>query len=637
MSDTIHEECGLALIRLRKPLTHYQEKYGTALWGFHKLFLLMEKQHNRGQDGAGVGALKLNMKPGEPYFFRMREYRSNPLDRIFKKLNTRFAEIKDGGKIEPGNAESVKKHFEFGAELYIGHLRYGTFGGYNVSSCHPCFRRSNWPTKNLMLAGNFNLTNTPSLNAALIGRGQHPIFYTDTQTLLEEIGFHLDEEHDELYKKSRISCLDGPAIAEKISAQLDPARVLRRAAENWDGGYAIVGLIGNGDSFAFRDPFGIRPLYYFEHQEAFGFASERGPLMTVFNLKKADIKEVTPGSAVVIKKDGSLEEEQIIRSRTVKHCSFERIYFSRGNDPDIYQERKAMGAALSKQILKAVDNDLNRTVLSFIPNTAEMAYYGLINRIKKLQYQNIKKSVLEAQKQGKLDKKFMDGLLKENWVNTEKVAIKDIKLRTFISQDKGRDELASHVYDVSYGSVSPRDNLVCIDDSIVRGTTLKQSIIKILARLNPRKIIIASTAPQIRYPDCYGIDMSQLHRFIAFQAAVALVKEKGKAELLEEVYINCQKQAYKPIKQIKNYVKKIYDCSSTRELSAKIAELVTPKLDYWSGEVQIIYQTVEDLHKSLKTECGDWYFTGNYPTPGGYKVLNTAYLNYFEERAGRSY
>jgi amidophosphoribosyltransferase len=637
MSNTIHEECGLALIRLKRPLSYYMEKYGTALWGFNKLFLLMEKQHNRGQDGAGVGALKLGMKPGMPYFYRMRQIKTNPLDRIFNTLQRRYSELIEMGKIKPGFAGSVKKHFEFGAEIYIGHLRYGTFGGYNVSTCHPYFRKSNWPTKNLMLAGNFNLTNTPYLNEGLIERGQHPVFDTDTQTLLEEIGYYLDEEHDELFKKYKGGALNGPQIAQKISSELNPAAVLKNASKKWDGGFSIVGIIGNGDCFAFRDPVGIRPLYYFENDEVISFASERAPLMTGFNMKKEDIEEVEPGTAVIVKKDGSLLKNSIIPSSSQKHCSFERIYFSRGNDPDIYRERKALGAALVGQIMSAVDNDISHTVFSFIPNTAEIAYYGLVNELKRIQSWIIKQEILKAHENGSINEKFLDDLFSRHRARTEKVALKDIKLRTFISQEKGRRQLASHVYDISYGSVNPDDYLVCIDDSIVRGTTLKESIIKILARLNPKKIIIASTAPQIRYPDCYGIDMSELHKFIAFQAAVELLKERGLDNLLEEVYLECQEQLRKPLNQMRNCVKRIYDCFSTQEISAKIAELVTPRINYWSGEVQIVYQTIEDLHMSLRTECGDWYFTGNYPTPGGMRVLSTAFINYFENNSGRSY
>ncbi|MBF0432774.1 MAG: amidophosphoribosyltransferase [Fibrobacteria bacterium] len=637
MSDIIHEECGLALVRLKKPLSYYQEKYGTSLWGFHKLFLLMEKQHNRGQDGAGIGTVKLGMPAGAPYIFRMRQNKTNPLDRIFNKLLNRYSDLIESGRIQPEFAASVKKHFEFGGEIYIGHLRYGTSGGYNISSCHPYFRKSNWPTRNLMLAGNFNITNTPQLNIELIKRGQHPVFNTDTQTLLEEIGFHLDEAHEFLYQKLKKQGMKGTDISVQISQELRPSTVLQKASAKWDGGYGLVGIVGNGDCFGFRDPNGIRPLYYFENDEVISFASERAPLMTGFNIKKEDVYDVKPGSVVVVKADGTLSVNTIMEKRKLSLCSFERIYFSRGNDPVIYQQRRALGGALVDQIFKAVDQNKKNTVISFIPNTAEIAYYGLFQEMQRRMATTIKDEVLEASKNGNISESFLDNLLKENQFRVEKVAHKDIKLRTFISQEQGRAKLASHVYDISYDSVTDKDYLVCIDDSIVRGTTLKESIIKILATLNPKKIVIASTAPQIRYPDCYGIDMSELHKFIAFQAAVSLLKDHGREGLLEDVYEECRSQLSKPSNQMSNCVKQIYDCFTPEEISHKISQLVSPKISYWHGEVEIIYQTIENLHKSLGENYGDWYFTGNYPTPGGYRVLNKAYINYYENREGRSY
>ncbi len=638
MSDTIREECGIALIRLLKPLSYYQEKYGTALWGFHKLFLLMEKQHNRGQDGAGIGALKLGVKPGEPYIFRSREIRRNPIDRIFKKLLDQYSNLVDRGLIHTEFAASVKKHFSFGAEIYMGHLRYGTSGDYNSSSCHPYSRKNNWPTKNLMLAGNFNLTNTPELNCELIQRGQHPIFATDTQTLLEEIGFYLDEEHDSLFKKYKNEGLSGPAISHNISDNLQLHRVLTKASQNWDGGYSLIGIVGNGDTFAFRDPQGIRPLSYFQNDEVIAFASERAPLLTAFDMNQSEIKEVEPGTAVIVKKTGSLSIEQIIPCTKKTCCSFERIYFSRGNDPDIYKERKALGAALADQILTSINNDLDHSVFSFIPNTAEIAYYGLTQELKIRRRQQVKDAIIKAQKEGGLNEALLDELIMKNWPRLEKVAWKDIKLRTFISQEKGRNQMASHVYDISYGSCSSKDNLICIDDSIVRGTTLKQSIIQMLARLNPKKIIIVSTAPQIRYPDCYGIDMSRLDRFIAFNAAVELLKESGEEGLLEEVYQECRTLISKPVPQEVNPVKKIYKSFSPEQISKKITQLISPKLSSWSGQVEIIYQSIESLHKALPEHNGDWYFTGNYPTPGGFMVVQRAYINYYEKNTvDRSY
>ncbi len=638
MSDAIHEECGLALVRLLKPLSYYQEKYGTALWGFYKLFLLMEKQHNRGQDGAGVGTMKLGVKQGLPYMFRMRQSKSNPLDRLFNTLTGRYSELIDARKINPDNAESVKDCFEFGGEVLLGHLRYGTSGGYKLASCHPYFRKSNWATKNLMLAGNFTLTNTRELNERLIERGQHPIFDTDTQTLLEEIGYHLDKRHDGLRAKLKEEGHDGDTIAKRLATDLNPLEVLAKSANKWDGGYGLLGIIGNGDVFAIRDPKGIRPLHYFANDEVISFASERAPLMTVFNQSEKTVKAVVPGHAICIRADGTMVDERITHNVPCQLCSFERIYFSRGNDVEIYPQRKKLGALLVDKVLDKIDNNLEKTVFSFIPNTAEIAYYGMVNELRTRQAIKVKETVLEAHKNNTLDEQLLNDLYSVNRVRVEKVAHKDIKLRTFISQEKGRDRLASHIYDISYGSVNPGDNLVCIDDSIVRGTTLKQSIIKILARLQPSQIIICSTAPQIRYPDCYGIDMSELHKFIAFQAAVALLKEQGRDDLFAEVYENCVTQIKKPLSEtIENCVDPIYSTFTAEQISHKISELVTPKIDDWNGEVHIVYQSIANLHKALGPGYGDWYFTGKYPTPGGYRVLANAYINYYENRSGRSY
>jgi len=640
MSDAVQHECGLAVIRLLKPLAYYQEKYGTPLWGFFKLFLLMEKQHNRGQDGAGVACVKLDVPAGEPFMFRERNIKANPLDRIFKELLDQYEDQVADGTIHPEFAETVKRHFDFGGELLLGHLRYGTSGGYSLSACHPYFRRSPWPTRNVMLAGNFNMTNTVELNASLIAMGQHPIFATDTQAVLEKIGFFLDEEHEDLYRLMRTRGLPGTEVSRRISEDLDIARVITRAAANLDGGYALAGLIGNGDAFVVRDPAGIRPCHYFQNDEVFAVASERAALMTVFDLDAPAVREVQPGHVVVMKRNGTLASTAFTVALPRASCSFERIYFSRGNDAEIYRERKALGAGLVDQVLAAIDGDLQNTVFSFIPNTAEVAYFGLMHALRVRRRDEVKAAVLAAAKQGTLDERRLDELILRNWPRAEKVISKDVKMRTFIGQEKWRNELASHVYDVFYGSVKPADNLVVVDDSIVRGTTLRRSIIRILSRLNPKKIVIASTAPQIRYPDCYGIDMSELAKFIVFEAAVALHKEQGRSELLAEVYRQCRDElraTHAPFAAGVNHVRQIYDAFTPGQIAAKVVELVYPKGIDWHGSVQIIYQTIENLHAAVPNHTGDWYFTGKYPTPGGYRVVNQAYVNYFEKHEGRSY
>ncbi len=638
MSDSIKHECGLAVVRLRKPLEYYAEKYGTPLWGFYRLFLLMEKQHNRGQDGAGVGAVKLGMEAGSPYVFRARSIKPNSLDRIFRSLMREYDSRVKSGDIHPEFVQTVKNNFDFAAELLLGHLRYGTSGGYSQKSCHPYFRKSNWPMRNLLLAGNFNMTNTSDLNERLIARGQHPVFDTDTQTILEEVGYHLDEEHNRLYRHFRDDeGLGGLENSQKISRSLDPARVLREAGQNWDGGYSIAGLIGNGDLFVVRDPWGIRPLYALVDDEVIAYASERAPLMTVFQKTAEEVRQVEPGTVEVVKFDGVHSVERVREQKPVSPCSFERIYFSRGNDIGIYEERKKLGAALVPKILEAIDNDLERTVFSYIPNTSEVAYYGLMQGLRRHRRAEVKAAIVERLRAGTLTEDCLDELITANWPRSEKVANKDIKLRTFISQEKGRGEMVSHVYDISYGSINVGETLVCLDDSIVRGTTLKHSIIKILSRLKPSRILIVSTAPQIRYPDCYGIDMSELGNFIAFQAMVELLRETGKTDLLEEVYRACVEQRNGDPDKMKNHVKTLYDCFSDEQIAAKISLLATPEIPEWEGEVRIIFQTIESLHQALPDHRGDWYFTGNFPTPGGYRALNRAYINFFEKRTGRSY
>jgi amidophosphoribosyltransferase len=636
MSDFVSHECGVALVRLLKPLSYYQEKYGTPLWGFTKLFLLMEKQHNRGQDGAGVACVKLGVPAGEPFMFRERNVKSNPLDRIFKDLLGQYNDKVASGVIHPEFPETVKKNFDFGGELFLGHLRYGTSGGYNLSACHPYFRRSPWATRNLALCGNFNLTNTADLNQSLIGMGQHPVFATDTQAILEKIGFFLDEEHEDIYRYLRTRNLAGDELSMRISEDLDLARVLSRASQKWDGGYTLCGLVGNGDAFVARDPSGIRPCHWFQNDEVVAFASERAPLMTVFDLAVGDVKEVQPGHAVVIKRRGTISEQAFTAPLPRASCSFERIYFSRGNDVDIYRERQALGGKLAAQVLKAIDNNWADTVLSFIPNTAEVAYYGLMSALRSIRRDEVKAAILRASAQGAITEALLDDLILRNWPRGEKVVSKDLKIRTFIGQESMRNALVSHVYDITYGSVRAGvDNLVCVDDSIVRGTTLRRSILRILARLNPRKIVIVSTAPQIRYPDCYGIDMSEIGKFVAFEAVVDLLKESGRAEILAEVYHACVEEIGR--KGCINHVRRLYEPFTAEEISARISRLVRPPHIDWNGEIEIIFQTIENLHAAVPGHTGDWYFTGRYPTEGGYRVVNQAYVNYYEKNEGRSY
>ncbi|NBV38060.1 MAG: amidophosphoribosyltransferase [Verrucomicrobia bacterium] len=637
MSDSLRHECGIALVRLTKDLKWYQEKYGSPLHGFNQLFLLMEKQHNRGQDGAGIGCVKIGAENGEAFLFRDREIGAQGLTQIFTRQIKAYADQVREATIVPEFPETVKRHFDYGGELLLGHLRYGTSGSFDSISCHPYARKSIWPTRNLLVAGNFNLTNTSALNASLTERGAHVIYSTDTQSILEEIGFWLDEEHDRLFKAFKDQGLEGAAIQKEISKHIDVGNVLRRAAKNWDGGYAIAGLIGNGDAFVVRDANGIRPCWYVRTEDLVAVASERVALMTIVGVNQADVKEVPPGSALVIKADGRHSIEPIHNPGEKRHCSFERIYFSRGNDPEIYHERKALGAALADDILQLIREDHDHAVFSYIPNTAEIAWYGLMEELRRRRRVQVRNQLAEALRAGKLDESAIDKLVLGGWPRGEKVAHKDVKLRTFISQEKNRMQMASHVYDISYGTVREGDTLVCVDDSIVRGTTLRQSILGILARPNPKRIVIASTAPQIRYPDCYGIDMSEMGKFLAFQAAVALCKERGKLDLLQEVYQDCLAQAKGPASAMKNHVQRIYDAFTENEISAKAAELVYPRKSGWKGELILLFQKIDSLHKACPTSLGDWYFTGKYPTAGGYGVLNQAYINFWEKRDGRSY
>ena len=640
MSDQLTHECGIALIRLKKPLAYFHEKYGSPLWGFNKLFLLMEKQHNRGQDGAGIAAVKFDTPPGEQYMFRERCVEPNPLDRVFKRVFADYnAKVADG-IIHPEFADTVKKNFDYGAELLMGHLRYGTSGGYSISSCHPFFRRSPWPTRNLALCGNFNMTNTAELNQGLIAMGQHPVFATDTQALLERIGYHLDAEHESIYHFLRDRGVAGEEMSRRISEDLDLARVLTRASEKWDGSYALAGCIGNGDAFVARDPNGIRPCHWYQDDEVIAFASERAPLMTVFDANIDQVREVAPGQVIVIKRRGAITETQFIPPQPRASCSFERIYFSRGNDQDIYTERKALGAGLADQILDAVNHEWGNTIISYIPNTSEVAYYGLLHALREKRRDEVKRALLDAARSGYMpDEATLDDLILRNWPRGEKIVSKDIKLRTFIGQEDARRQLASHVYDITYGTIRAGvDNLVCVDDSIVRGTTLRLSTLRMLSRLQPKKIVIASTAPQIRYPDCYGIDMSEFGKFVAFEAAISLIKERGQTQLLHEVYQLCRDEIARHGEQCAtNHVMKIYARFTPEEITRRIAELVRPRGLSWEGPLEIVYQTVENLHAAVPNHPGDWYFTGEYPTPGGYRVVNQAYINYYEKSEGRSY
>lgn len=637
MSDFLKHECGIAAVRLRKPLAYYLDRYGTCLWGFNKLFLLMEKQHNRGQDGTGIGCVKLDMPVGQQYVERRRGIEQDALAQIFRKEVKSFHKMSRKGQLDPKNPASVKENFDFGGEILVGHLRYGTSGDFDEGCCHPYLRRSNWPTRTLMVLGNFNMTNAAELNQVLLERGQHPIFGTDTQTVLEEIGYHLDEAHTDLYRKLRDAGTDGREMPDRISEELNIAQIVGESAAAWDGGYSICGVVGNGDMFVMRDPHGIRPCHMLITEDVIAFASERVPLMTVFEATADQVKAVDPGSIITVKADGTISDVMFAAPQRFTPCSFERIYFSRGNDPQIYRERKAMGAALVSQVVESIGGSFDKAVFSFVPNTAETAYYGLMDGLRLFRRQEVRSEILKSVASGELTADKLDDLILRNWPRGEKLAHKDIKMRTFISQEKGRDTLVSHVYDITYGIVRPDDVLVALDDSIVRGTTLKKSILKILARTLPRKIVVCSTAPQIRYPDCYGIDMSELGKFIAFQAAVSLHRKAGRQSLLDRVYEECREEMKKPAAERGNRVKGVYEDFSDVEVSAEISRMVYPEEIEWHGEVDVIFQTIENLRASIKGDCGDWYFTGNYPTPGGYAMVNSAYIRWYEGVGGRSY
>jgi len=637
MSDPIHHECGIAYIRLRKDPEYYYNKYGTALWGFNKLFLLLLKQRNRGQDGAGIGCCKLNVAHGKRFLFHDRAVKSDPVNRLFRRQQGELERLIASGLLDLKNPASVKENFEFGGENLVGHLRYSTSGGVTEAFCHPQVRESNWPTKSLMVLGNFNMTNVSELKKQMVARGQHPFHDTDTQVILEEIGFHLDEAHTDIYREERDRGTDGLAIPKVISNRFDIPKIIAESARTWDGGYTIVGLVGNGDGFVMRDPNGIRPCYYIEDDEVIAFASERTPLMTVFQREAQQIQELPPGHVASVRPSGEFAIKQFAEAKTRRSCAFERIYFSRGNDPDIYRERKQLGARLVPQVLDAIDRDLDKTVFSFIPNTAETGYHGLMDGLREWRRNRVREELRELTARGEqLPEEAFDRLIMSGWPRGEKVANKDEKFRTFISKEAGRNELVAFAYDITYGVIDG-DNLVALDDSIVRGTTLRESILRILARTNPRQIIIASTAPQIRYPDCYGIDMSELGKFLAFQAAIGLLKKRGLEKTVKDVYDRCREELRKDPIDMENRVKAIYEPFSAEELSEEMAQLITPTDISWKGEVHLLFQTIENLHAALPDHRGDWYFTGNYPTPGGYAVVNQAFIDFCEGRDGRPY
>ncbi|NDC28267.1 MAG: amidophosphoribosyltransferase [Crocinitomicaceae bacterium] len=633
MSDAIKHECGIALLRLKKPLQFYLDKYGTAFYGVNKMHLLMEKQHNRGQDGAGIANIKFDMEPGQRYISRTRSIAKSPIQDIFDQINGRFQQIQNENPENLKNIDYLKKHVGFTGELFLGHLRYGTFGRNSIESCHPFLRQNNWITRNLVIAGNFNLTNVDELFDVLVNVGQHPKEKSDTVTVLEKIGHFLDAENDELFQQYKQLGLDNLEVYNRISENLNLIKILQKASEDWDGGYAMAGLLGHGDAFVLRDPSGIRPAYWYEDDEICIVASERPVIQTAFNLKVENIKELKPGYALIIKKNGTVTEELINKPLPPKKCSFERIYFSRGSDSSIYNERKALGRLIVDKVLKAIDYDFDNSVFSFIPNTAEVSFYGLIKGLEEfLNEEKIKQILALGDKPSSED---VSKIIKQR-ARIEKIAIKDAKLRTFITQDDSRDDLVAHVYDITYGSVRPlKDNLIIIDDSIVRGTTLKQSILRILDRLEPKKIVVVSSAPQIRYPDCYGIDMAKMGDFIAFEAAIQLLVDTKRENIIQNVYKQCLSQVDLPKEQVRNYVKEIYAPFTDEEISVKIAQLLTPIS--MKSKVEIIYQSVENLHIACPDNLGDWYFTGDYPTPGGNKVVNKAFINWMEKRNERAY
>jgi amidophosphoribosyltransferase len=632
MSDAIKHECGIALLRLKKPLEFYKEKYGSAFYGIQKMYLLMEKQHNRGQDGAGFASIKFDVKPGERYISRVRSNKSQPIQDIFEQINERIDEELN---LHPEYKENValqKENIPYIGELFLGHVRYGTFGKNSIESVHPFLRQNNWMHRNLIIAGNFNMTNVKQLFDSLVELGQHPKEMADTVTVMEKIGHFLDDEVTDLYQECKNNGLSKREASPVIAEKLDITKILKRASRGWDGGYAMAGLLGHGDSFVFRDPAGIRPAYFYEDEEIVVVASERPVIQTVFNVSFDKIQELLPGNALIIKKNGLVSQNEIITPTEKKACSFERIYFSRGSDSEIYQERKELGRLILPSVLNAIEDDTDNTVFSYIPNTAETSFFGMVEAANDFLNQRKNKYILDNRKT--LTREKLEEILSVK-IRTEKIAIKDAKLRTFITDDANRDDLVAHVYDVTYGVIKPTDNLVIIDDSIVRGTTLKKSILKMMDRLNPKRIVVVSSAPQIRFPDCYGIDMAKLESFIAFQAAIELLKEKNLQHIIDQVYNKCKAQENIKDIDVVNYVTEIYNPFSDEEIASKIAEMLHSS-DI-KADVKIIFQKVEDLHKACPKNLGDWYFTGNYPTPGGNRVVNRAFINFYEGKDVRAY
>lgn len=631
MSDAIKHECGIALLRLLKPLEYYKEKYGSTFYGIHKMYLLMEKQHNRGQDGAGIANIKLDMEAGERYINRVRSNDTQSIQDIFKQITSHINDILKTSPEIKDNIPELKRLIPYLGEVYLGHVRYGTFGKNSIENVHPFLRENNWIYRNLILAGNFNMTNVTELFNRLVELGQHPIAKSDTITIMERIGHFLDMEVEECYRRLKQNGISKKEASPLIMEQLDVIKILKKAASRWDGGYAMAGIIGHGDAFVIRDPAGIRPAYYYKDDEIVVVASERAVIQTAFNVNFESIQEIPPGAAIIIKKNGSSFIEQILPALERKACSFERIYFSRGSDQEIYLERKKLGALLLPKVLKSIDNDLDNTVFSYIPNTAETSFYGLIEAVSENLNEEKKQLILQKS----LTEEELTRILSIR-PRIEKVAIKDVKLRTFITEDAGREDMVAHVYDITYGSVRKnKDNLVIIDDSIVRGTTLKKSILNILNRLGPKKITVLSSAPQIRYPDCYGIDMARLEDLIAFEATLELHKQRGTYGIVEDIYKKCLLQKSKPDEEIVNYVKELYAPFTDEEISQKITELLRPEA--MQCDLDIIFQSVENLHKACPKNLGDWYFTGNYPTPGGNRVVNQAFINFYEGNKQRAY
>lgn len=633
MSDPVKHECGIAMLRLRKPLEFYIEKYGTWAYGLQKLYLMMEKQHNRGQDGAGIAGIKLQISPGNKYIFRQRSNRPDSIKDIFGNIYKDIETITARREIKPHDADFIRKNVPFACDLYLGHLRYGTYGKYNIDSVHPVSRENNWRSKNLVLAGNFNLTNVTEIFNHLVELGQSPIDFSDTVTILENVGHRLDQENERLFRIYKDQGYSKKDITPLIEKNLDVAQILSKSSRDWDGGYAMAGMIGHGDAFVLRDPSGIRPAYYYYDDEIVVVASERPAIQTVFSVKTSDVTELPPAHAIIIKASGKVSVDKISQPLEPRKCSFERIYFSRGTDKAIYRERKKLGELVTPAVLKAVDHDLENTVFSYIPNTAESAFYGLIKGVE--DYLNDYKIKEITKRRDGMSVKELQKLISMR-PRVEKIAVKDAKLRTFITEDKSRDDLVGHVYDVTYGVIKRNvDNLVVVDDSIVRGTTLKKSIIRILARLEPKKIVVVSSSPQIRYPDCYGIDMAKLGDFIAFRAAIELLEDKGEGALIRKTYRDAKKEVLKPVKKIRNLVKMIYEPFTSEEISGKISEML--RSSDIRSEVEVVYQTVEGLHKACPDNLGDWYFTGDYPTPGGNRVVNQSFINYIEGRNERAY